>query len=343
VKVTFLAAAGWAGAQWTPLAGDASARRYDRVRGPGGRRAVLMDAPASRGEDVRPFWALTLWLRGEGLSAPAILAGDAAAGFLLLEDLGDALYGRVAAADPAAEFPIYAAAIDLLAALPRRPVPAALPWPGGLHPVPPYDRAALWREASLVTDWYLPGATGRPTPPDLALAYEAAIAEACAAVEGARACIALRDYHADNLLWLPERRGLARVGLLDYQDALRGHPAYDLVSLLEDARRDTTPELREAMIRRYLAASGAPEDAFRAAYAALGAQRNLKIIGIFARLWRRDGKPAYLDLIPRVWAHLMNDLAHPALAPLERLVRAHIPPPEPDVLARLRAAGSGTP
>lgn len=311
---SFLGEAGWEGAALAPLAGDASPRRYLRLTR-GAETAVLMDAGPASGEDVRPFLRITGWLRARGLSAPEILAQSAEAGLLLLEDLGDALYARVAASDPASETELYAAATDLLAA-------HAAPAPEGLAP---YDMAVLQREAGLVPDWYLPGASA-----DAAADYAGLLAEALAPASEARGVLVLRDYHAENLIWLPERTGAARVGLLDYQDALSGHPAYDLVSLLEDARRDTAPELRSAMRARFLAAR--PElsaEAFGAAYAALGAQRNLKILGIFARLCRRDGKPRYLELMPRVWGHLMQDLAHPALAPLAAWAARHLPPPEP--------------
>lgn len=326
----FAAAAGWGAAERRPLAGDASNRRYLRLSAPGGGQAVLMDAPPERGEDVRPFVAVTHWLRGQDLSAPALIAADADRGLLLLEDLGDALYARVADQGEAA---IYAQAVDLLADLAGVPAPAKM----GDWALPRYDAAVLAREAALVTDWYLPGATGAPTPPDLAAEYLALVGRATAEVAASRAVVVLRDYHAENLLWLPERAGAARVGLLDYQDALAGHAAYDLVSLLEDARRDVPLELAQAMVARHLARTGAEPEGFRAAYAALGAQRNLKIIGIFARLAIRDHKPRYLALIPRVWRHLTADLAHPRLADLRAWVAAHLPEPGPGVLARLAA------
>lgn len=309
----------------SPLAGDASNRRYLRLPG-----AVVMDAPPERGEDTGPFLALTHWLRAAGFSAPEIIAADPARGFLMLEDLGDALFARVAGAVPEAD--LYAAAIDLLAELRCLPVPATIAHPHGAHDLPPYDAAALAREAALVTEWYLEDAS-----PDLRAEYDALVAGATAEVAGSREVVVLRDYHAENLIWLPERSGTARVGLLDYQDALAGHPAYDLVSLLEDARRDTSAELRAAMTARYLDRTGADQEAFGAAYAALGAQRNLKIVGIFARLCLRDGKRGYLRLIPRVWDHLMRDLAHPELAPLRDWVARWLPPPELEVLARLEA------
>ena len=193
-------------------------------------------------------------------------------------------------------------------------------------------------------EWWAPGASGVPFAADALAEFDALVGEAVAPVAAAREATVLRDYHAENLIWLPERAAAARVGLLDYQDALAGHAAYDLVSLLEDARRDTTPELREAMLARYLDRRGIAPDPFRAALAALGAQRNLKIVGIFARLALRDGKPRYLGLVPRVWAHLLRDLAHPDLAALRRFVARHVPAPERPALGRIAAqAGEGAP
>jgi len=330
----FLDAHGWGGAALSPLAGDASNRRYLRLSRDG-VPAVLMDAPPERGEDVRPFVAMTDWLRGQGLSAPEIYARDLGAGLLLLEDLGDALYARHIAADPRSEADLYGAAVDLLVHMADCPPPPAIGSAGAETPLASYDGAVLLREAALVTDWWLPGATGAAASPDLAAEFGGLIAQATQPVASARDIVVLRDYHAENLFWLPDRPGLGRIGLLDYQDALAGHAAYDLVSVLEDARRDTAPALQEAMLARYLAARpGIDGNAFRHAYAVLGAQRNLKIVGIFARLALRDGKPAYAGLIPRVWRHLQRDLAHPALAPLAAFVRRHVP--EPDAAARAR-------
>ncbi|MGF1659278.1 MAG: aminoglycoside phosphotransferase family protein [Rubrimonas sp.] len=345
----FLRATGWGGARLAPLAGDASARRYLRLTGgPGDAGAVLMDADPAAGEDVRPFAALTGWLRAQGFSAPDILAADAEAGFLLLEDFGDALVSRVCAADPAAEAPLYEAAVDLLAALAAIPPPETAIGHGCAHAVPPYDAATLLREARLATDWWAAGAEVGLSPDALA-EFDAKLTAACAAAAEARSTLALRDYHADNLIWLPDRRGLARVGLLDHQDALRGAPAYDLISLLEDARRDVSPDLRMAMAARFAGAlkardPGFDAEAFAAQAAALAAQRNLKIVGIFARLALRDGKPGYLALIPRVWAHLSRDLTHPDLQALAAFVARHLPEPTPQRLARVAAAaGRGAP
>ena len=339
-KTAFLKAAGWGAAAISPLAGDASNRRYERLaNGPGGRGAVLMDAPAERGEDISVFLAFTGLLRDMGLSAPEVFAADPDAGLAIIEDLGDALYARVAARSPAQEAPLYEAAVDLLAAMRAAPAPAMAEGSGASVIIQPYDGAVLRREARLALDWWRRGVRGEAPTDDLLAAFDALIDAACAEVEPDRSALVLRDYHAENLIWLPERTGLGRVGLLDYQDALLGAPAYDLASLLEDARRDTSDALRAAMLTRYIAATGVDEAGFRAAYAALAAQRNLKIVGIFARLHLRDGKPGYLDLIPRVWAHLQRDLAHPALAPLAAFVARHIPQPTAETLSEIRAAG----
>ncbi len=315
----FLDRAGWAGAERRPLAGDASFRRYERILDPArGRRAVLMDAPPGK-EDVRPFLAVAGHLRARGLSAPEVLAADADAGLVLLEDLGDALYTRVLAAGEADEATLYAAAVDVLAALHARP-------PDGLAAAP-YDDALLMAEAALFVDWFLPAATGGAVADETRAAFEDAWRAVFPLAQAEAPRLTLRDYHADNLIWLPGREGLRRVGLLDFQDAVLGAPAYDLVSLLEDARRDVAPETVAAMRARYLAARPETDaEAFDAAYAVLGAQRNCKIVGIFTRLWRRDGKPGYLDYLPRVWAHLARDLAHPALGPVRAWFDAAVPP-----------------
>ncbi len=328
----FLAREGWGGAERRPLPGDASARRYERLRR-GAAGAMLMDMPPGSGLDVRPFLAVTAWLRGGGFSAPEVLGADCAQGLVLLEDLGDDLFAVLCAADPGREGPLYAAAVDALADLQRRPPPGA---EVGWTP-PPYDLAFLLREAQLALEWYLPAATGEPAPPDLAAEYEALTRAAFAPLTEVPQVPVLRDYHAENLIWLPDRCGNARVGMLDYQDMLLGHPAYDLASLLEDARRDTGEAMRAAMLARYLERSGADPEAFGAAARTLAAQRNLKILGLFTRLCRRDGKPRYLAYLPRVWDHLTRDLAHPALAPLAALVSRHVPAPTPEAIARIEA------
>ncbi|WHO41168.1 phosphotransferase [Sphingobium sp. AP49] len=306
----FLAQAGWDGAAIVPLAGDASFRRYFRVLD-GGRRAVLMDAPPPH-EDPRPFIAIAEHLVGQGFAAPQILARDLDQGLVLIEDFGDERLKEYAESHNAEdELAVYGRAIDLLADLHR--LPAA--------DVPAYDHAVYQREVGLLTEWYCP-AVGLAVDVD---AYRAAWDAVLPIADQSKSPVVtvLRDYHAENIMLIdrPEARGL---GLLDFQDALAGHPAYDLVSLLQDARRDVSPELEAAMLARYRVAALPPAD-FDAAYAILGAQRNAKIIGIFTRLWQRDGKPRYLSYLPRMWGLLERDLAHPALAPVKTWFDANIP------------------
>lgn len=331
----FLAAAGWGGAERAALSGDASPRRYLRLRR-GGATAVLMDADPATGQDVRPFLAMARHLAALGFSAPAILAVEEAEGFLLLEDLGDDLFARLAARTPALEPELYAAATDLLVALHRHPPPRGLA---------AYDAGVMGDLAALALEWYAAGATGAPVPGGHPARAELAdcVAALLAGLAPGAEVLVLRDYHAENLLWLPGRAGTARVGLLDFQDARAGHRGYDLVSLLQDARRDVAPALARAMEARYAAATGQEPAAFAAACAALGAQRNLRILGVFARLSLLHGKPQYVALIPRVWRHLAADLAHPALAPLARLAERLLPAPEPARLATLVARCGSVP
>ena len=312
----FLARAGWGDSERRPLPGDASFRRYERlVRGP--RTAMLMDAPPPK-EDVRPFLAVARWLHGRGFSAPAVLAADETRGLLVIEDLGDATYTRELARG-ADEAVLYAQAIDALVTLHRRAdAPAA--------PVPPYDDARLLAEAALLLDWFLPAMTGGPVAPAARAAYEDAWRRAFAVARRVPDTLVLRDYHVDNLMVVAGRAGTAACGLLDFQDAVIGPVSYDLVSLLEDARRDVPPGIVAATRARYLAAFPALDPAaLDASYAVLGAQRNAKIVGIFTRLDRRDGKPRYLTHIPRVWRLLEGDLRHPALAELRAWFDAHVP------------------
>lgn len=324
----FLARAGWDKADRRVLAGDASPRRYDRLtRSAPPFSAVLMDAPPEKDEDIRPFLTVGAFLSRHGLGAPEIFAHDAALGLILLEDLGDDLFARVCARTPADEPILYQSAVDVLLTLHSIAEKPDLP---------AYDHAVLLREARLLTDWYLPAATGKQVTLSLHQEFSDLVTAACGDVAKARNAVVLRDYHAENLLWLPPRPGVKNVGLLDFQDALLGHPAYDLVSLLEDARRDTPKDLQSAMLGRYIDAAGCDPETFKRAYAVLGAQRNLKIIGIFCRLALRDGKAGYLDLIPRVWAHLRHDLEHPALNELGKWVDANVPAPDDTVLASIR-------
>lgn len=328
-KDAFLQRAGWENSRREPLAGDASARRYDRLSR-GGESAILMSAPPETGLSLHPFIEVTRWLRNGGISAPALLAANPEQGFLLLEDFGGDLFMKLCR-QPSVERELYAAAVDALAAVQRLEPPTA----GPVWRPQPYDMSVLLREAWLLIEWYLPAATDQETDFALATSYDATAEAAFASVTEGRRVAVLRDYHSENLVWLPARDGVARVGMLDYQDMVLGHPAYDLASLLEDARRDTAPELRHSMIARYLDRTGRDAEDFVRAMHVLGAQRNLKILGLFTRLARRDGKPRYLAHLPRVWEHLMRDVAHPALAELRQWIERHVPRPDAVVLARL--------
>ncbi len=347
----FLSRAGWGAASVTPLAGDASTRRYFRVALPS-RKAMLMDQPQNAeapvaapdatpeqrralgynavaqlaGGDCGRFVAAANYLRERGLTAPDIYAADLENGFILLEDLGDDLYFDLME-NGADEHTLYSAAIDALAKLHAESAPAFLaPDKPLLH----HDEIAQLAETDLITEWFMPVALGRAATDAETTEHRALWREVLKAPLAAPTVFAHRDYHAQNLLWLPERRGIARVGMLDFQDAVAATKSLDLISLIEDARRDVSPELGEAMTQRYLAdmrEQGMPleEEEFRAQAAAIAAQRNAKIAGIFARLYKRDGKPRYLNYLPRVWGYLNKDLEHPAMAPLKRWYDRVIP------------------
>jgi aminoglycoside/choline kinase family phosphotransferase len=308
----FLDASGWGDRALVPLAGDASFRRYYRVGGIG-HSAVLMDAPPPQ-EDVGPYVAVAALLRNLGLSAPDVLAEDRERGFLLLEDFGDDTYTRLL--EGGADEPgLYALAVDTLVAMQRAAALRRIPG------VPSYDTERLLAEAALLVDWYWPLADG------LRDEYLALWRELLLEAGVFPPTLVLRDYHVDNLMLLPNRPGVRGCGLLDFQDAVTGPPSYDLVSLLEDARRDVSASLRRAMTERYLAAFPVlDQSAFLRSAAILAAHRNCKILGIFTRLWKRDGKPQYLAHIPRVWRLLEEDLRHPALHPIAGWLDRHLPP-----------------
>ncbi len=316
----FLDGAGWGAAHRAHLAGDASDRRYERLSRPQGT-AVLMDNPPGGADDPAAFVRIAGHLTGIGLSAPRLLASDTGLGFLLLEDLGDGVFARLLQRDPGQATALYAVATDALIHLQRHPAPQGLP-----------DLSAPdWAQAAtLALDWYAYAATG--TRPDAAVFAETLALALATHADGPRVLI-LRDYHAENLLWLPDRQGVARAGLLDFQLGQMGQPGYDLVSLLQDARRDVAPATAAAMVARFGAAIGATR--FDAAFATLGAQRALRILGVFARLALVAGKPAYLPLLPRVWGQLQANLAHPALQPLSAICARVLPPPTAAVLERI--------
>ncbi len=308
---SFLTGAGWGGAAIDPIPGDASFRRYFRVADQG-RKAMLMFAPPPE-EDPQPFLQVAHWLTGQGMRAPQILAEDAAQGWVLIEDFGDDRMRDWLDINPQGETGAYTEAVDTLARLHTKPA----------GPFAPYDMPVYAREAELLTQWYCPAMRIGADAGSYLQAWQDALAPMLAADRPA--VTVLRDYHAENIMLLgPDETGQGEQGLIDFQDALVGHPAYDLVSLLQDARRDVSPDLERRMLDHYLAQANADDD-FLADYARLGAQRNAKIVGIFARLWKRDGKPRYLCYIPRVWEALERDLRHPALAPVATWFDANIP------------------
>lgn len=312
----FVADAGWGGAKIEPLPGDASFRRYFRVEGARGP-AMLMHSPAPH-EDPQPFLRAARWLEHNGLRAPAILAEDLAQGLILIEDFGTVRMREYLDAWPQDEDTVYRAAVEALVRLHRLP-------PG---PFPLYSMAEYQREARLFVEWYCPAAGLQVDADGYAQAWEEVLLPLLPRQRPG--VTVLRDYHAENVMLLGST---ADQGLLDFQDALAGHPAYDLVSLLQDARRDVDEGLEAAMFDHYCSLAQ-PSPAFFDDYARLGAQRNAKIVGIFVRLWKRDGKPRYLDYIPRVWHLLERDLAHPALEPVARWFDVNVP-------AHLREVGGG--
>ncbi len=345
--------AGWERADSQVLAGDASTRRYERLR-LGDETLVLMDAPPSEekpacppdadeaqraalgynasarlaGPNAAAFAGLAMELSARGFSAPRVVGADLAHGFLLLEDLGDALFSQVMAARRAEadEATLYGAAVDALAALRRASLPLEVGVNGARWPILSYDSMALHTEADLFVDWYAPHRAGLELSDGARADWRAAWADVFTHLQGEPPVLTLRDVHADNLIWLPEREGPARAGLLDFQDALFGHPAYDMVSLLRDARRDVDPDVAEAMIRRYVdKAYIADETGFRRACAVLAAQRNAKVLGIFVRLTVRDGKAGYLERLPRAARYFLEDVRHPDLEPVRAWIEKHTP------------------
>jgi N-acetylmuramate 1-kinase len=316
----FLDASGWGGIVPLPLAGDASFRSYFRLHR-GRESAVVMDAPPPQ-EDVGPYVAVSAILRGLGLSAPQVMAEDRTQGFLLIEDFGDDTYTRLLSAG-ADESALYTLAVDTLVTVHKQVTAIGAP------DLPPYDDRRLLDEAVLLVDWYVPTVLAKAPSAALREEYLSAWrAVLSAAHEMLQPTLVLRDFHIDNLMLLRERPGVRACGLLDFQDAVIGSPAYDLVSLLEDARRDVPEALRQEMTARYLCAFPQfDRENFRRVAAILAVQRNCKILGIFTRLWQRDDKPGYLAHIPRLWRLIEGDLRHPGLSPIARWLDRHLPPP----------------
>ena len=341
----FLARAGFALAARRHMQGDASSRAYERLT-VDGATYILMNSPrrpdgpivrdgkpysaiAHLAEDVTPFIAMTQGLRELGFSAPAIFAADRDNGLLLIEDFG---HEGVVAGEPQAPLEArYEIAVDVLAALHRNTLPDTLPVEASVeYRLPRYDLEALLIEVELLLDWYLPKLDARisDTKRDMYLSlWRDALLPT---IEGPQTWT-MRDYHSPNLMWLPERKGTGQIGLLDFQDAVMGSPAYDVASLLQDARVDVPEIIEISLLSRYTRARlkaepGFDAPAFARAYATLAAQRASKILGIFARHEKRDGKPQSLRHLPRVWGYLQRSLAHPALAPLQSWYRLHVPP-----------------
>lgn len=351
IRADFLAKAGLSGAERHPLPMDASTRSFERLVKPDGSSLMLMDAPPSAESrpcppDATPaeraemgwnalarlsasridaFAATADYLRGRGLSAPEILALDSVNGLALVEDLGQGVYARLIETG-ADEAELYMAAIDVLARLHAEEAPDALPVADTHWPLLAYDDLALKAGAALFTEWY-PRFDPRVRLSDEAVAeWETLWAPLRRRADEGASVFIHRDYHAENLLWLPERAGAARVGMVDFQDALKAHPSWDLHSLLQDARRDVSPELEAAALARYFGQR--PEldrEAFMADYAALAALNEARILGIFARLIFRDGKPRYRAFMPRMWRQLNRNLENPALAGLKRWFETHVP------------------
>lgn len=347
--LAFLDRAGWGSATRSYLQGDASLRRYERM-GLNGTKAVLMDWPAGPdapvdgghaaysklahlAEDVRPFVAVGAYLKNLGLRAPEIIARDLKHGFLLLEDMGTDDFGQLIdkGEGPKGEAldDMYRAGLDVLVALQQAGAPAPLAvGDGSTHNVPAFDDGIYRIETAMPLDWYLPVVMGTQTSDAMRAEYDAIWTALWPLIEAGPRTLFLRDFHSPNILWQSDKRGLERVGLIDYQDALIGSLAYDPVSFLQDARRDVPLEREETMRTYYMQAmkrANARFDAeeFEAAYAVLGAERALRLMGLWPRLLKRDNKPHYMVHMARTQDYLRRNLAHPVLVDLARFVESY--------------------
>ncbi len=328
------------------MAGDASTRSYARLE-LDGQHAIVMNMPrrpdgpavhngkpysaiAHLAEDVRPFVAMAGALREEGFSAPALYNGDIEAGFLVIEDLGHEIIVEGEPPRPIVER--YAAAVEMLAALHWRKLPDTLAVGTRTnYTLPSYDMDAFLIEVSLLLDWYLPDHDVVVTDAMRAEFFTLWSAVLQGPINGPKSWV-LRDVHSPNLIWLPTRHDTGRVGIIDFQDAVMGPPAYDVASLLQDARVDVSEQIEISLFARYIAArrqTDAEFDiaAFAQSYAAMAAQRATKVLGIFSRLNRRDGKPHYLRHQPRAYGYLQRALSHPSLGALQAWYQTHVPPP----------------
>ena len=346
---TFLANAGWGGAERRSLGEDASTRRYERVY-QGSDVAVLMDAPpaaesqpcgadASERERVLAGWngrtrlaacrvdafvGVGEHLRSLGLSAPEVIAFDVEKGLCLLEDLGDSIY-KTEIESGASEKELYLAATEVLAHIHNAPAPDVVAASEWRWPILGYDRLALITGADLFPKWYPAYDATVKFPGSLQNDFDGIVRALSEHLASLPQVLMLRDYHAENLLWLPDRTGIKKVGILDYQDAVRGPAAWDLAMFIQDARRDVSPAIAEDVFRAYLALTGNSDESFRRDFHIAGAINALRIIGVFARLVRRDNKPKYEAFLPREWGHLKASLQNPALKDLKRVLEIAAP------------------
>lgn len=307
----------WEDAYFTPLAKDASVRCYSRLRNAAGHTSILAQDPSH--ESRAAFVAMSSHLRYLGLSAPEVYAADDEAGMMLLEDLGDQLYPRVISDDPSCENSLYSAAIDAILTVSAASAPN----------LPKLDAAKMAAHAMVVFDWY----AQRPAP-SLQVTLESVFASYVPSTEA----LMLRDVHAQNLIWLPDRAGPARVGLLDFQDAMLSSRLYDIVSLLDDARRDVPRDIADALYSIAADRLSMPLADVHMEAAALSLQRNLRILGVFARLCLRDGRANYLVYVPRVWGHIERALNRLGEPDLTAALRSALPQPTPEHLETLENA-----
>jgi aminoglycoside/choline kinase family phosphotransferase len=321
----FLSSTPWKNAQRHPLAGDASMRRYERLFDPKSDKTfIFMDAPPEKGEDVRPFLKVAAYLSANGLSTPNIYEGDIENGFLIMEDLGHDMYDVVCNASASLEPELYAAAVEALVAVAQAPL---------LEGAQDYQPQMLDHSLACVK-WYAEPILGSDLSPEKQTLAEA-LSPLIASL-GDRKITILRDFHAQNLLWLPNRTAPKNVGLLDFQDATLGHPAYDLISLTTDARRNVSPEIKALCFEKFAGHLDLNRSDFSRDAAICSVVRNLRILMVFARMSLHFSRPHYVDFIPRVWGYLMTDLAHPDLSELSMIVKVILPAPTPDRLKRLK-------
>ena len=314
----FLTSTGWAKATRAPLAGDAGNRRYERLVDSANNKAVLMDADPAMGEDVRPFLKIAAHLTSCGLAAPKIFSQNAEQGLILMQDFGDGLLFTLAEQSPDLELGLYRLALAALDQLHKTAPPTG---------VGQYMADDMAKGAEITLAWYC--------NQELAAAIAAELRMQLQNLDWSDPVLVLRDYHAQNLIYRPEETGLDQMGQLDFQDARLGHPLYDAASLIHDARRSLTPTVAH-QLKQELAANYQRTDTFEHAFSTLSAQRNLRVLALFARLCLRDGKPGYLDLMPHVWDNLWRDLSHPDLVALAKIC-ANLPPPSQGLRSKLRA------